>query len=130
MLHVTQHAVRLLQDGTAYNPNPKLCSKVVLVPRVVVANQVCYSDPAICPGGQQRHEPHEAFRNQPSVFNIPFKNVAYKVEMRRSGFERAQAGHKGRFNSALLSPGPKPKVHVTNKQDHGSEDGPAGATLP
>jgi hypothetical protein len=108
-------------DRVGNERDPQLLREVVLVPRIVVAEQVRHRNPPIGPARKQALKPNEPFRDEVAIFDVPVKHVAQQVQMvdvRRVGL---QALDERRLLRPLRRAGPAPKVHVGNKENHGTE---------
>jgi hypothetical protein len=101
--------------------NAQFLREVVLVPRIMVSEQVRHRNPPIGPAREQSLKPNEPFRDEVAIFDVPVEHVAQQVQVVDVRCVGLQALNERRFLRPLRRAGPTPKVHVGNKENHGTE---------
>ena len=95
--------------------------EVVPVPGIVVAEQVRDGHAPVGPAGEQALKADEALGDETPVLDVPVEHIAEQVEVVDLACVRLQTLDEGLLLVPLRRAGAAAKVHVGNKENHGTE---------
>lgn len=93
--------------------------EVLLVPGIVVAQQIRDGNPPIAPRGNYPLKTHEPLRDEMSVLDVPVEYVAEQIKVIDPIGVSLQTLDEGILFGAFVLSRPPSKVHVGDEQDHG-----------